>query len=442
MVFILRENKTFDEELGTYKKAGKWADKNLALFSKKQLPNLFYDLREGTLFANFMVDGEVTAQGHQWTTGANVSDFVEKTWQEYYTSRGLAENPGWTESLLPGEATGWGGIPRSKEDPYAIYKNLKTLGKWSNPWISYPYRLYLFDELLRKNISFEDFGEFVSRNKLGNISEKMKKHLAIDYPGWDRMILDTYRAKYVINWLKIHKDSFPRFIYIWLPDDHTAGLNSCYYTPAYYVANNDYATQMIISYLSKTPQWKNMVIFITEDDAQSGEDHIDAHRTFAVAISPWVKRDYISTKPYSQVNIIRTIEAILNIKPLSQWDQTSFIFNDIWTDKPSYKPLKLLQIKEPIKFNPGKCDDYTLLRRYLGAKGLLPNSYWIKWFKKHKNELINKNGFFYKPNKKNLYTPTSLLKVPSQEQLKQEWIATKGIESYENLKEYTKNMKK
>ena len=439
VVFILRENKTFDEDFGTYKRADdksatiQWADPNLALYTKKELPNLFNFADHYALMANFYADGEVTAQGHQWTTGANVSDFVERTWQEYYSGRGLAENPGWTEALTFGYATGWGGIPNGVDNPFAIYENLSKLGKWSNPWISYPYKLYLFNNLLKHNISFEDFGEFVSRDRWGNIPKAMKPHIAYSFPGWNRFILDTYRAKAAIKWFKTH--NMPRFSYIWLPDDHTAGLHPCYYTPQYYVANNDYATAKIIEYLSHTPYWKHMAIFITEDDAQSGADHIDAHRTFALIISPWVKPGYISTKHYSQISIVKTIEEILGIPPMSIFDQTTPIISDIWTDKPNFSPIKAIKPRVKMAFNKGYCNNYTLLRREAGLKGEYVNKEWLK---KHMKE-DSKNSS-YIPSPKNLYTPTSLLKVSGFEQFKQTAIATKGYIGYKKMLSYIKRL--
>jgi len=430
VVFILRENKTFDEDLGTYKRAGKWADPNLAIYTKKELPNLFNFANHYVLMANFYADGEVTAQGHQWTTGANVSDFVERTWQEYYSGRGLAENPGWTEALTFGYATGWGGIPNGVDNPYAIYEDLHKLGKWTNPWIAYPYKLYLFNNLLNHHISFEDFGEFVTRDRWGDIPKAMKPHIAYSFPGWNRFILDTYRAKAAIKWFKTHP--IPRFSYIWLPDDHTAGFNPCYYTPNYYVANNDYATAKIIEYLSHTPYWKHMAIFITEDDAQSGADHIDAHRTFAVVISPWVKSGYISTRHYSQISIVKTIEEILGIPPMSIFDQTTPVISDIWTDKPNFSPVKAIKPDVKMAFNKGYCNNYTLLRREAGLKGEYVNK---KWLEKHfKKESSHTSSY------KNLYTPTSLLKVSGYEQFRQTLIATKGYEGYKKMLYYIKNL--
>jgi Uncharacterized conserved protein len=435
VVFILRENKTFDEDLGTYKRAGKWADPNLALYTKKELPNLFNFADHYVLMANFYADGEVTSQAHQWTAGANISDFIERTWQEYYSGRGLVPNSGWTQALTSGDATGWGGIPNGVDNPFAIYEDLNKLGKWSNPWISYPYKLYLFNNLLAHHVSFEDFGEFVSRNRWGDIPKAMKPHIAYSFPGWNRFILDTFRADVAIKWFKTHK--MPKFSYIWLPDDHTAGLSPCYYTPQYYVANSDYATAKIVEYLSHTPYWKHMVIFINEDDAQSGADHIDAHRTFAVVLSPWVKQGYISTKHYSQINIIKTIEKILGIPPMSIFDQTTPIISDIWADKPNFSPIKTIKPDVKVAFNPGYCNNYTLLRREAGATGHYVNK---KWLEKHmKNDSKDSS---YIPSSKNLYTPTSLLKVSGFEQFKQSAIATKGYSGYKKMLRYIKTLAK
>lgn len=436
VVFILRENKTFDEDFGDDQAAGAWADPHLDLYGPKELPNLYHLAHRNTLFVNFMADGEVTAQGHQWTTSVSDSDFVQRTWPEYYSGRGLVANPGWTQSLIPGGATGTGGVPQGVDNPYAIYENLSALGPWSNPWISYPARLFLFNDLLSHRVSFEDFGEFVSRSQAGNISKAMDQHLATGFPGWDRMILDTYREKMAVNWLKAHPGAkFPHFVYIWLPDDHTAGRKSCYYTPDYYVANNDYATAKFIHYLSTTPEWKHMVVFLTEDDAQSGADHINAHRTFALAMGPWVKKGYLETHLYSQVNILKTTEAAFGLPPMSQWDQNASVLSGIWTKHPDYARTTVLPMQVPVTFNAGTCNHYTLLRREAGATGHYLIAHEMAWYKKHQT----KNGAgLPAPGKVDGYTPTTLLKVPGPEQMKQEWIASKGGKSYAQVMAYLK----
>ena len=423
VVFILRENKTFDEDFGAYRAAGHWADPHLDLYGPRELPNLYHLAATSTLFVDFLADGEVTAQGHQWTTGASDSDFVQRTWPEYYSQRGLIGNPGWTQPLTPGRP--------DTHNPYAIYANLSALGHWSNPWISYPGRLYLFNDLLEHHVSFEDFGEFVSRSKVGAISAAMRRHLATDFPGWDRMILDTARARLAINWLKGHPGrQFPRFVYIWLPNDHTAGRKPCYYSPDYYVANNDRGTGELIHYLSTTAQWKHMVVFLTEDDAQPGADHIDAHRTFALAVGPWVKRDHLETTAYSQVNIVKTIETILGLPPLSQWDANAAVLSGLWADHPDFAPVPVAPMKVPVTFNAGTCPDRTLLRREAGAAG---HALTPRWLKAHTD---THGASLAPPDVAQSYTATSLLKVPGPEQMRQEWIAAKGRRAYERVMAY------
>jgi hypothetical protein len=433
VVFILRENKTFDEDFGDYGRAGKWADPHLDLYNKKELPNAYKLADNYALFVNFMADGEVTAQGHEWTTGASDSDFVQRTWPEYYSGRGLVGNPGWTQDLRRDHFNG-----RYKYMP--IYDSLKALKHWSNPWMAYPQNLYIFNDMLAHNVSFEDFGEFVSRNKMGYISNAMKKHIDLKSYGWDRFILDTARVKVFLNFAKkrIKEGKFPQFVYIWLPDDHTAGQKPCYYTPDYYVANNDYATGEIINYLSRSPVWKNTLVFITEDDAQSGADHINAHRTFALMIGPYVKKGAIITRRYSQINILRTIEAIFKLPPMSQWDANALVIRSGFTDKPDMTPYNVMPMKVKPALNLGICrNGVDKIRRKIGKKGE-----WEMPLKSgHKTSNGVKNAGISIP-KDEQYTPVSLFKVPGPEQFKQEWIASKGVKSYKKVMRYIKDMSK
>ncbi|MBN2691437.1 MAG: bifunctional YncE family protein/alkaline phosphatase family protein [Burkholderiaceae bacterium] len=403
VVFILRENKTFDEDLGKYADAGHWADPALNLYGPRELPNLYRMAGNGALFVNFRADGEVTSQGHQWTTAGSDSDFVQRTWPLYYSDRGYVANSGWSQSLAP-DASG-------ARNPYAIYKNLSALGHWSNPWITYPARLFLFNDLLAHKVSFEDFGEFASRNKIGDISPALRQHLATDYPAWDRLILDTDRAKVVTRWLQHHP--LPRVLYIWLPDDHTAGRHACLPSPDSYVANNDLATAQVIHSLSALPGWKHTLVLLTEDDAQSGADHIDAHRTFAVAAGPWVKPGVLVTQNLSQVDLLRTIETVAGIPPMSQWDAGARVLSGIWRDAPDVAPFPVLPAEVPLQRNPGVCPADGPFRDLpvFKAPGLDAQA-----------------DTALKPA--NRYTPTALLKVSGPEQMRQEWLASKGPHAY------------
>ena len=243
------------------------------------------------------------------------------------------------------------------------------------------------------------------------------------------MLLDTRRAQLAIHWLKAHPGrAFPHFIYIWLPDDHTAGREPCYYSPDYYVANNDLATARFIHYLSTTPQWRHMVVFLTEDDAQSGADHINAHRTFALAMGPWVKRGLLDTHSYSQVNILKTTEAVFDLPPLSQWDQNAAVFSGIWTHHPDYAQTRVHPAQVPVTFNAGVCTHYTLLRREAGAAGRILSP---DWYKAH----VDPHGA-HAPRPQQTYTPTTLLKVPGPAQMRQEWVASRGEAAYTAVRRY------
>jgi hypothetical protein len=177
-----------------------------------------------------------------------------------------------------------------------------------------------------------------------------------------------------------------------------------------------------VHYLSTTPQWKHMLVFITEDDAQSGADHIDAHRTFAVALGPWVRHAQV-TQRYSQVNIVRTIEATFGLPPMSQWDANADVIGGIWRRTANLATVPVTVPQQPVAFNPGYCRNRAALRRMRAAGAssiaalaspLPPRSEW--------------------------YTPTSLLKVSGAEQMRQEWIASKGRASYERTLRYLRAM--
>ena len=408
VVFILRENKTFDENFGDYAAAGHWADPGLDLYGPKQLPNLYAMAAHGALFVNFYADGEVTSQGHQWTTAGSDSDFLQRTWPLYYSDRGYIANSGWTQSLKP-DAPG-------ARNPYAIYTNLSALGHWSNPWITYPGRLFLFNDLLMHQVSFEDFGEFAARNKIGDISPALRAHLAMNYPAWDRMILDTQRARVFDDWVRAHAQALPRVIYIWLPDDHTAGRAACMASPDSYVADNDHATAEVIHTLSMLPGWKHTLVLITEDDAQSGADHIDAHRTFAVALGPWVKPGAQVAEHLSQVDLLRTIEAVAGVPPMSQWDAGAHVLGGIWRTAPDTAPVPVLPMQVAMRRNAGACPADSPFRHWPIEH--VPGADHIAW-----NDLSGAHS----------YTPTALLKISGPEQMRQEWLASKGPAAYAAL---------
>ena len=416
VVFVLRENKTFDEDLGDYRAAGRWADPRFDLYGPTELPNLYHWAATEAVFANFMADGEVTAQGHQWTDGASDSDVVQRLWPEYYSRRGLNWNAG------PGGTGSLSADARDHHDPFEY--SSKTLGAFANPWISYPERLYLFNDLLAHRVSFEDFGENLTRARDGVIRDALLAHVDRTYPGWDRMIRDDDRVAAAIAWLRTHRGAaFPHFVFIWLPDDHTAGSTPCYYSPDYYVADNDHATARLLHYLAGTREWAHMAVFLDEDDAQSGADHLDAHRTLGLALGPWVKSGTLDTQPLSQVNIVRSIEAIFDLPPMSQWDANAEVIAGIWRAAPRLDPMPVSPMRVPVQFNRGRCSDQRLLRREAGATGHVPTQAWLERHRAPHGETTAVAAG-------QRYSPTSILKVGGPEQMRQEWIATRGARRY------------
>lgn len=420
VVLILRENKTFDEEFGTYPGISHWGEPHLALYGARQLPNLYALAHRGALFVNFDADGEVTAQGHQWTTAASDSDFVQRTWGQYYSGRVLQGDPGWTQPLAQAPH----GV--DPDDPFADAKALASLRRpATNPWISYPYGLFLFDDLARHHVAFENFGEFIARNRIGMVRPRVLASTDAGYPGWDRMLLDTDRAKVVARWVDAHAHELPRFIYIWLPDDHTAGRKPCYYTPDSYVADNDRATGEVIAALSHTPAWRHTVVFVTEDDAQSGADHINAHRTFLLAYGPWVKRDTLVRRHYSQVDMMRTIEAIAGVPAMSQWDQNARVISGIWRRTPDVTTFAASPMHTSLRVNPGVCSAETIARRRDGAHDRLLDGIQVG---------VGSGAGTAASQAETApvvtYSPTSLLKVSGREQMRQEWLASKGKARY------------
>ena len=424
VVFVLRENKTFDEDLGNYRAAGRWADPRFALYGPQELPNLYHWAATEALFANFMADGEVTAQGHQWTDGASDSDVVQRLWPEYYSRRGLNWNAG------PGGTGALTADPRDRHDPFEYSR--RHLGAFANPWISYPQRLYLFNDLLAHHVSFEDFGENLTRARDGVIRNALLAHVDRTYPGWDRMILDDSRVATAIAWLRGHPGrAFPHFVFIWLPDDHTAGASPCYYSPDYYVADNDHATARLLHFLAGTREWAHMAVFLDEDDAQSGADHLNAHRTLGLAMGPWVKPGTLDTQPLSQVNIVRSIEAVFDLPPMSQWDANAEVISGIWRHSPRVDAMPVARMQVPVQLNRGHCSDRRLLRREAGAAGHVLTRAWLERHRAPHGEATAIAA-------DQRYTPTSILKVSGPEQMRQEWIATQGARRYRAFQRFVR----
>ncbi len=280
--YIIKENRTYDQVLGDMKEGN--GDTSLVLFGENITPNLHKLAREFVLLDNFYVDGEVSADGHNWSMGAYATDYLEKTWPSSYGGRG---------------------------GTYSAEGN-KTVANNKGG--------FFWDHCNRNRVSFRTYGEFADNYK-PNIPV-LKDHLCPYYTGWDLGTRDTtrfYQWKREFDSL-IAAQAVPQFSSIRLGNDHTEGLRKGKPTPYAHVADNDLAVGLLVEYLSQSPIWKESAVFIIEDDAQNGPDHVDAHRSTAYVAGGYVKRNYVDHTLYSTSSMLRTMELILGLPPMTQYD--------------------------------------------------------------------------------------------------------------------------
>jgi len=300
--YVIKENRTYDQVLGDIPEGN--GDTSLVLFGEKITPNQHKLAREFVLLDNFYVDGEVSADGHNWSTSANATDYLEKTWPTGYGGRG-------------GNYDAEGGRA-----------------------IANPKKGFIWDYCQRAGISYRTYGEFADDYK-ANI-KVLENHFCPYYTSWDESIRDTtrfYQWKREFDSL-LAVNAVPRFNSLRLINDHTEGQRIGKPSPFAHVADNDLAVGMFVEYLSKSPIWKETAIFIIEDDAQNGPDHVDAHRTTAYLAGGFVKRRVVDHTMYSTSSMLRTIELILGLPPMSQYDAAAEPMWRCFTSLPDLSPFQ------------------------------------------------------------------------------------------------------
>ncbi len=306
LFYVIQENRTYDQVLGDMK--GGNGDTSLVLFGKNITPNHHKIAEDFVLLDNFYVNSEVSADGHEWTMGAYATDYLEKTWPTSYGGRG-------------GNYDGEGHREIANNKDGYLWNNCKRLG-----------------------VSFRSYGEFLDDFK-PNIPI-LKDHYCKYFSGWDLDLRDTVRFT---QWESdfdslVNINALPQLCTIRFPNDHTQGMRVGKPSPFAMAADNDLAVGMFLDHLSKSPVWKESVVFILEDDAQNGPDHVDAHRSPAYIIGPYVKRNYIDHTPYSTTAILRTIELILGLPPMTQYDAASAPLWRSFTSTPDYSVFTHLPV--------------------------------------------------------------------------------------------------
>ncbi|MFM8272522.1 MAG: bifunctional YncE family protein/alkaline phosphatase family protein [Gemmata sp.] len=299
-LYIVKENRTYDQVFGDLAAGPNPignGEPSLCLFPESVTPNHHKLARQFVLLDNFYVDGEVSADGHEWTMGAYASDFVEKIWPLSYRGGKIFGYP--SEGNKDLVARGTGG--------------------------------YLWDKCADAKVSFRTYGEWVNNGKRrpdGGFEDSRAAVPALDgkfdpkFRGYDLDYPDVKRAERFISELKRFEQAgdMPRMQVLRLPNDHTAGTKVGSPTVTAMVADNDLALGMVVEAVSKSRFWKETAIFVIEDDTQNGPDHVDAHRAPALVVSPYTKRRHVDSTLYSTSSMLRTMELILGLQPMSQFD--------------------------------------------------------------------------------------------------------------------------
>jgi YVTN family beta-propeller protein len=327
VIYIIKENRTYDQVFGDLNQGN--GDTSLVMFGREVTPNHHKLAETFVLLDNFYCSGVLSADGHQWTDEAFVTDYLEKSFGDFTRS-----------------------YPYDGDDALA-----------------YASSGFIWDNVLRHGLTFRNYGEFVNAvidppsatfsdiyrdfmegtNKIkisakANV-EQLTPYLCPSYIGFPSVVSDQYRAGEFIKELKEFekKGDMPNFLIMSLPNNHTSGTQPGMPTPKSSVADNDLALGRIVEAVSESKFWKETCILVTEDDPQNGFDHIDGHRTVGMVISPYTKRGKVVSTYYSQINMVRTIEDILGVPPMNQLDLSAEAMTDCFTGKPdltSYKAIK------------------------------------------------------------------------------------------------------
>ena len=314
--YVIRENRTYDQVLGDLAQGN--GDPNLTLFGDEITPNAHAIAREFVLFDNFYVDAEVSNDGHAYSTAAYATDAVEKLWPTLYGQRG--------------------GLYLS-EGGHEIRNNYGNLAA--------PADGYIWDFASRAGVSVRSYGEFASwETRGGPVTATVPGLVGKVHPSYapyDLSIPDNERIDvWLEEFARFEKQGgLPQLNIIRLGNDHTTGTSPGKPTPRAMVAENDLALGWLVEAISKSRFWPESAILVLEDDAQNGPDHVDAHRSVLLVASPWAKRGVVDSTLYTTSGVLRTIELILGLPPMSQYDAAATPMFGAFAAKPDPAPYSV-----------------------------------------------------------------------------------------------------
>jgi YVTN family beta-propeller protein len=395
VIYIIKENRTYDQVLGDDPRGN--GDPSLTLFGKNVTPNFHALADRFVLFDNLYACGEVSGDGWTWSTQSMADTYVERNIPYNYSGRGRqfdfeGENNGYMTGGFP--ATGPDGKPLSTSPAFAKgappIPDVASIG------------VHLWDRAAAAHVSYRNFGFFLSDggngmpndyptvkslqpagHDLAGLTDADFRKFDLDYPDSNapKIYFDQTHDKNCLyrktGWGKFKSPSrfsewnrefqqmlardptgaaVPMLMMVRFPHDHTQGMSARSHTPASENADNDYGCAQLVDTISHSPIWKSTAIFIIEDDAQNGADHVDAHRTTGYVISPWIKRGSVDHRFNNTDTFLKTMELLLGLPPMSQYDAIARPITD-WDSTPSnIEPYTaILPAKEIIaQLNPAR----------------------------------------------------------------------------------------
>jgi YVTN family beta-propeller protein len=314
VIYIIKENRTYDQVFGDLSQAN--GDPRLTIFGEKVTPNQHALVKQYAILDNLYCDGEVSMDGHSWSNAAYATDYNEKSWPSMYGGHSTASYN--VQAMTPASGSLW-------------------------------------DDARRKGLTYRSYGENGARASQGAEAapgtEGLVGHMAVGYPT-GLAVRDTEKVKFFLQDLGQYEKDYdspdplkklPNYTLVWMGDDHTAGTTPGAYSPKAMVADNDYAIGQLVDAVSHSRYWPNTAIFIIEDDAQDGPDHVDARRTVGLVIGPYVKRGIVDSTLYSTSSMLRSMELLLGLPPMSQYDAAAMPMYASFGTTPVATPFSAIQ---------------------------------------------------------------------------------------------------
>ena len=368
VVYIIKENRTYDQVLGDITNGN--GNAALCIFGERVTPNQHKLTRDFVLLDNTYCSGILSADGHQWTDTALVTDYLEKSFAGFPRSYPTGMDEGSIDALAYAPSGFvW-------DNALAHHKSLRVYGEFAMTQAGWK------DPKRKTTPAFLDYyRDFKEQKNETAVScrpaiQSLGPFIATNTAGWSLAIPDVYRARQFIAELKKFEQTgqFPQLVIFSLPNDHTSGTKAGFPTPDAQVADNDLALGQIVDALSHSRFWPKTCLFVIEDDPQDGWDHVSGYRTTAYVASPFSRRRSVVSTQYNQTSVVRTIELILGLPPMNQFDATATPMFDCFTQQADLAPFDSITNNIPLdKMNPEpKQVQNSLLRKQAYASARLP----------------------------------------------------------------------